>query len=1165
LKKEDFIFLGLVCANLLARWFVRLSTDLLYICSFYLLFRLMGLNGTHGSYTRTDDVNRPVNLYFDGYNWGRSGTDTDGELLGIYIKGSDTFKCYTDIRFTDANGWDNRIYIKSYAVTYIRDFEVSDDLNGNNGSWTNSDDTKKGSGNSGKTQGYAVDTRAKKEAKNKQHGGEGGLSKTTVDPGPKRLTAAELEAYVKTRRAKGKDRVIASNEEAQAFIESITTDKGGKHTSEFCDPVTSTKCDAQLEELQQEVNEADAELKVAHLLEILDSKSNFEKIKNWKPLVHGVRPLGGKPTDCLGTFCVLDEPNEIGEGPNGGVVGRLIDDDQLVAECLVTGILYPCVSSESMVENVTDSHVGYFVKWWPFDEDRMSRGTTLMSRSVIAIHIHPDCKLGEVYFKAEEVEYYPHVLLYLNKTFPTAESKIHNFHGCLATLQRRYSHLDPGILVDTINVLHFERHLSLQRIMDGGIVMSVIGDETMVIKQSCNDGLADIVDGDFSARVMQSTECEMEHDWKSRKDLKKISICGKQVNMETFTGELVFPDNERLNPLKKTVDTWCETQYFDVHGDRRFTTYGNTPNNLCKALKRLFGARDGELEYHRNQQEMLAFLTLRLGRSVIHFQMYVRLVRLLKTMGVQVIFELNNWGHKVQYVVNGTEVESFTGTLTGESYNPQIKFMVDKMIYWISLGHRGQVEKFFDVVKTKQHWLYHEIWDKYLTTMSVFDSRLKCAELIHIKRELRKRYVKGVKIHNEEDVLVQRIKGKVKRELAKVMKVPRIYADYGAGSMYSNELPEFFKLAVDGEHCFSIPTSWNTTLEVVISIMAKPRRDSLEQEFTKLIEAVDRRDCIHVSIYSDDMCMSGNINGHQFAVNVDISACDSSNRELVFSVYAMVLGGFHEERALGIVEQCTKPIILVNPYNEDQEIVVEFDTVNEGSGSSATTGLNHSASFLDACATIWLMANYGFSEYHFAEGPRSCGHKVTIQSAFVDGEFIPEKLQLLKHSPIQMVGQGYKPMINLGCLLRSLGRVDYKITFEKLGVSPEIFKRMTESEKMDRFFSGVISGMVHVPSCSILRGLRDRFTTKSSTVVRAPCVLDLVIDDPICRKREFGEWTNEYVEYGECVVDELSLCRRYDITPDDLDYLATSYSHVRLGSVIKCDALTQIYNLDYDL
>jgi len=1076
------------------------------------------------------------------------------------------------------------------------DHIVGNSLNGNNGSATNTDDhdndwktvvsrkgSKKNDGKSGlKGVDYQNKVRMLKEASNKKDYAQGGNTKVGVDHGPKLLTQQELAENINRRRINGKAVVVKTFNDVVALIEVLTTNSKGERTNEY--DVNNRYSEFAIPDVIVDPEEVAANLefdlsvKELAISDMLDkAKINRTKtlLKKWDSMVLGVQVEGSDKSDMLGVFCVKSKYNTNETSCPYGIAH--IEDHPifgLVARCDTTSTLYPVVKEDSIIDCVTQSHAGYFVKYNSHLTNDF-KGCNLAARGILNMHEHGDCKLGGFYFKKAQCLYYTDVYSHLKKTFPAATGTEHNLNGMLASIQRKFLGYDCTLIINTVNVVHFERQFLSAQAKGSEDVFNNIESLSSDPEVDAMKSLTSLSSYESSRSIsIPSIQCVLPKDWVMRDDLSKFTIEGR--DMIGQDGEFAFTTMDDPDHLFK--DKYSQRRYFRVGGVKDFVVYGNTPQNMLKALKRLIGTRTDENECHESQLKLLGWVWWRLQSPYYRTKtIHSTFKKMLKSMNlcVALVRTRDVWMITIQTESLLIEME---GVQEWTSPCAKDNFLVAQALKFMESGNRDTIDKMFDSVNNITHWAYHSVWEQYLTTMSPWFSRSACAAIPHIKRELRSRYVQHVKVHDEEDILVVRPNGKVKQEKAKGgNKVPRIYVDYGAACMYANELPEFMKVCISGEHIITVPMTNGFKLINRINIVSKPRKDSIGNAFDELINVQERHNELYTVIYSDDMCMAGNIMGQPFCYNVDISSCDMGNRQLTFCMVGGLLGNFSQERVCGSIEQCMKPIELFNPFNVDEKIIVQSEGPAEGSGHPWTTVLNHSASFNNACSATFDLAKLFVLDVKsplsaneviktiVSNSSKYTGHITTVQDCFVDGMLVPELIQFLKHSPIKTVEGDFVPVINLACILRSFGIVDGSITPEKIGVTPEMFKLMSESERMDRFFSSVVSGLVHVPHCNMLKALRERFGVNSTTIVRAPGVLNYLLDSKAELKREFGEWTGEYVDYSVRVLDENSLATRYGLTSEELQSIGDMISKIQLGSHFYNTAVDKLFEADYGL
>jgi hypothetical protein len=431
-------------------------------------------------------------------------------------------------------------------------------------------------------------------------------------------------------------------------------------------------------------------------------------------------------------------------------------------------------------------------------------------------------------------------------------------------------------------------------------------------------------------------------------------------------------------------------------------------------------------------------------------------------------------------------------------------------------------------------------------------SRFANGEIPHVKQRLRQYYSKFKGLEATDKIMVNRLDAEIKNEIAKsgqpVMKAPRLYVGYGAGSMYANELPEFVKMSLSQSFYFHEKCDFGMC-DFHIYLMTKPRQKEIEEVFNRISFGLPTNTHVIV-IYSDDSVWAGNDRGVPYAFNCDISSCDASVKSAGFFMTGIEIAQFDVERAVGLIQQCKLPInvrsrsekdknIKIRRHRNDKEGGVKIVPI-EGSGTVLTTINNFNIMLMTALMYIKGQA-YGVRQ-SILESGLLCGLNLEISYNF---EAQPEKLQFLKYSPILCTDGKYHMVRNLGCVLRGFGKVDGDLSNRQLGVDSTVFASMKWCERMDRYCSSVTKSYCHEPSSLVLDSLRERFSVPTDLTVEST---SLIIND------------NE-----NFVVVEESLARRYNISTQELSQLAEKIKRVKIGDVVVDDSLTQIYYTDYGL
>jgi hypothetical protein len=575
-----------------------------------------------------------------------------------------------------------------------------------------------------------------------------------------------------------------------------------------------------------------------------------------------------------------------------------------------------------------------------------------------------------------------------------------------------------------------------------------------------------------------AVECTIPDTYKIRNDLTMNFSHGASQNYKT--GYPQFP--------KSTTPRWFNTVMCNFqHSTLPFLTYDNTPNNKLKALKRIIGQREGEAILHTNQFQILADMCTSLDPKILA-QMNCNLTTEFVEETRQISYANGPFPgpfHKYK-TENVTELKLNITGVAVPFYGVETKFKAkqsstSKVVadYLLWRNSRSLVAKVKDITLNSFLWSYQEVFDSFTTLYDGISARFICAEIKHVKKELRKHYVNGVLVQDPTDKLVNRMVANVKRELAKCGKVPRLFVDYAAGSMCNNEVPEFVKVCLHGHHNSTVGlTLPKALIDYDIFVVAKPFDNFMDYCFSLVQKALNTPNFVQFLIYSDDSVMCGNYGGKPFIYNMDISSCDSGNRQAVFGLTCSLISNFSPQAAENLLGQCMETIYVSDP-NSAAKIKIKLETPFEGSGTVLTTILNHTASFMICSSIIEHFHEFEDLDEMVAFSAKLVGHIVTLETC----TFI-ESCQFLKHSPVRMVDGTLGSMQNLGCIFRSLGSVEGELTPVQLGLDSvdgkKLFDSLTWEDKMNWFCGSVIAGMVHEPGNIIMDALRARFPPKSA-------------------------------------------------------------------------------------
>jgi len=277
--------------------------------------------------------------------------------------------------------------------------------------------------------------------------------------------------------------------------------------------------------------------------------------------------------------------------------------------------------------------------------------------------------------------------------------------------------------------------------------------------------------------------------------------------------------------------------------------------------------------------------------------------------------------------------------------------------------------------------------------------------------------------------------------------------------------------------------------------------------------------------FSDDSCVSVFLD-KLYVYNMDISSCDGSNYDPVFSVLYDIMSvddRFYFD-VNGVFKQLKKDLVL---KFSDFKIRMKSDFYKLPSGSSLTTMINNIANLFIFVSLLnnRLLINADNISDVIEASAASAGFIVKLQLCEV-----PEDTQFLKHSPYFDEEGVCHPFLNLGVPLRSFGSCvgDLPGKFSK-----SIFE--TRNSEIARSYK-------HAGNCSFYNVFRDRFVINNRKIFS-----DI---------EERGGADTYYIP------DE-ALLRRYKITQAELDELLDVILHSEMGHAYSCRGIDAVISVDY--
>lgn len=435
-------------------------------------------------------------------------------------------------------------------------------------------------------------------------------------------------------------------------------------------------------------------------------------------------------------------------------------------------------------------------------------------------------------------------------------------------------------------------------------------------------------------------------------------------------------------------------------------------------------------------------------------------------------------------------------------------------------------------------WLYNSAFVGLMESDCLIKSREHISNYQHAKRKLRQGYVKEYGQNGIEDLMMPlRVKAAVKLEIAKTGKVGRLTGAYEAGSMYAAELPEYLKMCLKEE---IVLCEKGTVFRIFL--LTKPKNDKMCKMFAEVYRGLPQGEAM-ICIYSDDSVWHiGGVSGCTH--NVDISACDKSVKSAGFFMNGLIMSAFDVERAIGLIEQCKKPITMKNSDGTAEmswwRMVDGIAVPIETSGTVLTTGNNFCIMLI--CALVFV-----YRGVYTADGIAIAGLLVGI-NLDISQNLInsPESVQFLKRSPMMTEDGEIVLAQNLGCMLRGFGKFFGDMEAKSLCMTHKQFMNTSWHQRFEVYLSNVVAGLIHEPGSVVLDALRERFRTPTGVVESS---YKIVSDGHLGGKR----------------LDDASVAARYGVSTYQLAELAEEIRHLKLGSIIVSETLTAIYQADYSL
>jgi hypothetical protein len=243
-----------------------------------------------------------------------------------------------------------------------------------------------------------------------------------------------------------------------------------------------------------------------------------------------------------------------------------------------------------------------------------------------------------------------------------------------------------------------------------------------------------------------------------------------------------------------------------------------------------------------------------------------------------------------------------------------------------------------------------------------------------------------------------------------------------------------------------------------VHFCSAPKEEELTEVFANLINPPEDAYFVY---FSDDSCYAVHTPSGVRRFNVDISSCDASHSDRLFTKFTELhpSGAAREDIEI-LVDQCRAPIKIRAPDKVNGvkiKVILQSLVARLFSGSTLTTVIN---GFANTCIAQAAHNHRASDSMTIMRAAGDAGYVVTVESC----DKI-EDLQFLKSSPALTVQGEYKPLLNIGVLLRAFGTCKGDLP----GKGP------LTKEKCDAFQKGLLQGLYPYASFPFLDALKAQY------------------------------------------------------------------------------------------
>lgn len=359
-------------------------------------------------------------------------------------------------------------------------------------------------------------------------------------------------------------------------------------------------------------------------------------------------------------------------------------------------------------------------------------------------------------------------------------------------------------------------------------------------------------------------------------------------------------------------------------------------------------------------------------------------------------------------------------------------------------------------------------------------------------------------------------------EIAKPGKKPRMIVDLGvSASLRGFRLCEYLKIAVACEPLYMYGGKFE--------FCKSPNPHILQRIFEELYNPPGR---FYFVYFSDDACFSVRHRGKVYWHNFDIKSCDASHGPGLFALLRAVV----PKRLVGdmdmLIQQLRAPLRVkdLTPFSK-RVVILKPKGPRMYSGSTLTTVGNGIGSLL-----------YGMAVAQDIDDSRPLDFEASAAKAGYDitgceplEKF--EDVQFLKHSPVRDSTGAWKPLLNLGVILRASGVCR--------GDCPG---RGDLTLRAKKFQSGLLLGAYPYAHFDLLTVMK-----------RAVDVGSYFESDEFSSKVDRDDTYPPYFAHNDDVF------RRYRLTYSEYSELIDLFARAQPGDALASPAISKILYADYGL